>query len=137
MNLVDKLLNVDAGKVNEKKEKNIKSKRLGELMGLEEAVEITIREIPVKRFNDILAKQYNSKGTFDLSKSFDAKALACAEAVINPDLKSKELQEHFSCATSKDLAIKLFGAEINSISDEITKLSGYQDVEETDEEIKN
>lgn len=137
MNLVDKLLNVDAGKVNEKKEKNIKSKRLGELMGLEEAVEITIREIPAKRFNDILAKQYNSKGTFDLSKSFDAKTLACAEAIINPDLKNKELQEHFSCATSKDLVIKLFGAEVNNISDEVTKLSGYQDVEETDEEIKN
>ena len=137
MNLVDKLLKVDAGKVNERKEKNIKSKRLGELMGLEEAVEMTIREIPAKRFNDILAKQYNSKGTFDLTKSFDAKALACAEAIVNPDLKSKDLQEHFSCATSKDLAVKLFGVEINSISDEITRLSGYQEVEETDEEIKN
>ena len=137
MNLVDKLLNVDAGKVNEKKEKNIKSKRLGELMGLEEGVEIAIREIPAKRFNDILAKQYNSKGNFDYTKSFDAKALACAEAIVNPDLKSKELQEHFACATPKDLVIKLFGAEINSISDEITRLSGYQEVEETDEEIKN
>ena len=137
MNLVEKLLKVDAGKVDERKEKNIKSKRLGQLMGLDEAVEVTIREIPAKRMNDIMAKMFNSKGAFDMSKSFDAKAIACAEAVINPDLKSKELQEHFKCATPKELAVKLFGNEITAISDEITILSGYQEVDETDEEIKN
>lgn len=137
MNLVEKLLRVDAGKADEKKEKKIISKRLGELMGANEGVEITIREISAKRMNDIVSKMYNNKGNFDMSKSFDAKAIACAEAVVEPDLKNKDLQEHFKCGTPKDLAIKLFGNEITHISDEIAALSGYSDVEDTDEEIKN
>ena len=137
MNLVEKLLKVDSGKVNERKTKEIKSKRLGDILGMNEAAVISITEIHAKRLNDIIAKQFNAKGTFDISKSFDAKAIACVEGIVDPDLRSKELQEHFGCGTPKDLAIKLFGNEITSISDEITVLSGYNSVEETDEEIKN
>ena len=61
-----------------------------------------------------------------------------AEAMVEPDLKSKELQEHFSCSTSKDLAIKLFGNELTMLSDEVAKLSGMEEsVEEIDDEVKN
>ena len=137
MNLVEKLLRVDAGKVEEKKEKKIISKRLGKLMGSDEGVEITIREISAKRMNDIMAKMYNSKGNFDMSRSFDAKAIACAESVVEPDLKNKDLQEHFNCGTPKDLAVKLFGNEITKISDEVAELTGFLNVDETDEEVKN
>lgn len=137
MNLVDKLLKVDAGKVEEKKTKELKSKRLGEILGMEGAATIIIQEIRIKRMNDIIAKQYNSKGVFDASKSFDAKALACAESIIEPDVKNKDLMEHFNCQTPKDLVIKLFGGELNSISDEVTVLSGFANVDETDEEVKN
>ena len=58
--------------------------------------------------------------------------------MVEPDLKSKELQEHFNCSTSKDLAIKLFGNELTMLSDEVAKLSGMEEsVEEIDDEVKN
>lgn len=137
MNLVEKLLKVDSKKTEELKTEKIVSKRLGELTGTKDGEEITIREIPARRLNDLLAKQYNAKGVFDMNRSFDAKALAVAEGVTEPDLKDKSLQAHFNCPSSKDLAIKLFGNEISGISDRIVTLSGLGEVAETDEEIKN
>ena len=137
MNLVEKLLKVDSTKADEFKTEKIVYKRLGVLTGAKGGEEITIREIPARRLNDLLARQYTAKGVFDMSRSFDAKALAVAEAVTEPDLKDKSLQEHFGCPSSKDLAIKLFGNEISGISDRIVTLSGLGEVEETDAEIKN
>lgn len=137
MNLVEKLLRTDAKKAEELSEAVVLSKKLGKLLG-EESAEVRIREIPAKRMNDLMAMQIDGKGNFDFKKSFDAKALAVAEAMIEPDLKNKELQEHFGCSTSKDLAIKLFGNELTSISDEVAKLSGMEDeIEKVDEEVKN
>lgn len=136
MNLVEKLLQTDVGKFEELQTKEIVSKRLGKAMG-EENTKITIKEIPARRMNDLLALQFNSKGRFDMSRSFDAKAMVAAEGVICPDLKDERLQKHFGCKTSKDLAVKLFGNEITGIADELVSLAGLGDVESTDEEIKN
>lgn len=137
MNLVEKLLHTDVKKFEELQTKEIVSKKLGKALGEKKGVKVTIREIPARRMNDLLAKQFDSKGKFDMNRSFDAKALTVAEGMIEPDLKDKTLQEHFGCATSKDLAVKLFGSEITGISDEIAELSGIGSVESTDEEIKN
>lgn len=137
MNLVEKLLRTDAKKVDELSEAVIASKKLGKALG-EESVDVKIRELPAKRMNDLMAMQFDNKGNFSLKKNFDVKALVVAEAMVEPDLKSKELQEHFSCSTSKDLAIKLFGNELTMLSDEVAKLSGMEEsVEEIDEEVKN
>ncbi len=57
--------------------------------------------------------------------------------MVDPDLGDRQLQEHFGCANKKDLAIKLFGNEITSISDAIVDLSGYKSEMEMEEEIKN
>lgn len=137
MNLVEKLLRTDAKKAEELSEAVVLSKKLGKLLG-EESAEVRIREIPAKRINDLMAMQIDSKGNFDFKKSFDVKALTVAEALVEPDLKNKELQEHFGCSTSKDLAIKIFGNELTSISDEVAKLSGMEEeIEKIDEEVKN
>lgn len=137
MNLVEKLLRTDAKKAEELSEAVIVSKKLGKILG-EESAEVRIREIPAKRMNDLLAMQYDAKGNLNLKKSFDAKAIAVAEASVDPDLKSKELQEHFNCTTSKDLAIKLFGNELTMISDKVVELCGLaEEIEEIDEEVKN
>ncbi len=137
MNLVEELLKSDSKKADELKTERFLSEKLAYIMGKEKPVEITIREIPARRLNDLLAKQYTSKGNFDMTKSFDAKALAVAEGVINPDLKNEQVQQHFGCTTSKDLAVKLFGNEITAISDAIVMVSGYKNIQDTDEEIKN
>lgn len=137
MNLVEKLLRADVKKVEELNEAVIASKKLGKALG-EESVNVRIRELSARRINDLMAMQFDGKGNFDFKKSFDAKALTVAEAMVEPDLKNKDLQEHFNCSTSKDLAIKLFGQELTMLSDEVAKLSGMEDsVEKIDEEVKN
>ena len=137
MNLVDKLLKSDAKKADELEKKIIKSKKLARILGTDEAVDITIREIPTKRLNEIIAMQVDKKGKLDTSKMFDAKAILVAEGVIEPEVTNKDLLNHFNCPTPKDLVIKLFGNEITSISDEIAKLGGILTDEDEEEEIKN
>ncbi len=134
-NLVEQLLKADIKKADELSTATVKSKRLAKILGSDSDVEITVREIPARRINDIVSMQFDRKGRFDITKSFDAKALCCVEGIVEPDVKDKNLAAHFNCATPKDLVIKLFGSEITAISDKITSLSGVE--ADTEEEIKN
>lgn len=142
MSLLDSLLGADSVSAFEPQTKKFKSKRLQRILGAEKAVEITLTEIPYRRFNDLLSKQFNKKdGSFDFSSAMRAKALLAVEGVSEPNLRSEELRNHFGCATPADLAEKLFGAELNEISDEISVLCGFsqseEEAEEEFEEIKN
>ncbi len=133
--IVNKLMQADAKKVSDLKRGTYSSKRLAQILGEKEKVEITIREIPSRRINDITAYQYNSKGDLDYSKSFDAKIMTCVEGIIEPNLRDKELQEHFKCKSANELCEKLFGFEINYISDAVMGLTDIE--EDAEEEIKN
>lgn len=136
MNLVEKLLQADVKKAEELEQKTIKSKRLAKILGESDPVEITIQEIPARRMNNLLGEQIDKKGNFDIDKAFDVKALTIVEGMVNPSLKDENMLKHFGCATPKELAIKLFGKEMNMISDEIYNLSS-EDNEEMEETIKN
>lgn len=136
MNLVDQLLHADAKKATEKNVGTFLSKKLAKIIGADEPVEVSIQEIDTRRLNDILAFQVDKKGNIDLSKSLDSKLLACVDGIVEPNLRDKELQKHFGCATPKDLALALFGFEATAISDAICELSGIID-EDNEEEIKN
>lgn len=137
MSLLDKLLQTDVKKFEEPEKATIKSKRLAKALGEEKPVEITVQELPSKRVTEIMAKQFDKKGNFDLERNFRAKAITVAEGVVDPCLKDKALQEHFGCHTPADLAEKLFGQELTKISDLILTLSGVVDDEEETETIKN
>ena len=56
---------------------------------------------------------------------------------MDPDLKDEALLKHLGVATPADAAKKIFKGEINKISTEIAKLSGFSDEETTDKEVKN
>ena len=133
MNLIDELLKADIKAVSELKREIFKSKRLGLILG-KDNVDVEIQEIPARRLNDIVSYQVTNSGNIDFSKSFDAKLMLITEGVVNPDLRDKKLQEHFGVMTAKDLAEKLFASEINSLSDQITNLSG---IDTDDSTIKN
>ena len=139
MNLVEQLLKADAKKADELESGIYRSHKLAKILGKEEAVDVTIREVASRRVNDIIAYQVDKKGNFDYSKSYDAKLLMVIEGVVDPDLRNKELQGYFGCDSAKDLAEKLFGSEINELSDAISVLSGVKsdDEEDAEEEIKN
>lgn len=138
MNLVDELLKLDSKKADELKKGVFKSKRLASLLGSkEEAVDVTISEIPSRRLNDIISYQFNKNGGFDMSKSYDAKLILCTEACVEPDLMNKSLQTHFDCKNARELCEKLFGFEVNELSDEISALCGITKNENEEEEVKN
>ena len=136
MNLVDKLLKMDAKKPEELQTGSVESKRLAKLLGVDK-VEVQIREIKSRRVNDIVAYQIDQKGKFDYSKSYDAKLMMCVEGIVEPDLRNKDLQAHFECKSAKDLCKKLFGMEITEISDAISLLSGVDTEEDHEETVKN
>ena len=138
MNLVDQLLKSDVKKIDELETGVFKSHRLAKLIGAEsETVDVAIQEVKSRRLNDIVSYQVDKKGNFDYAKSFDAKLMLAIEGCIDPDVRNKELQAYFKCANAKELAEKLFGSEINELSDAISVLSGINAEDDNEEEIKN
>lgn len=137
MNLVDQLLKADIKKADELETGIFHSKKLAKLIGSETPVDVQIREVKSRRLNDIVAYQVDKKGNMMFSKTYDAKLMMCLEGVVDPPLKDKTLQAHFECDDAKELCEKLFGNEVNDLSDEISKLSGVINDEDSEEEVKN
>lgn len=135
MNLVEKLVKSDCSKAYELKRGTFKSKRLAQLIGETDPVEVTVREIPQRKINELMAMQYSSKGNFQIERTFDAKLMSIVEGVIEPSMTDKELLSHFNASTPKELAEVLFGSEVTAISDAIMELSGVS--EEDEEDLKN
>ena len=147
MNLVEQLLKADIKKADELETGVFKSRKLAKVLGVkptkdnpEPTVDVTIREVKSRRVNDIMSYQINKKGDLDYSKTYDAKLMMCVEGVVDPDLRDKALQEHFEVSDARSLCEKLFGFEINDLSDAISSLSGIRadsEDESMEDEIKN
>lgn len=139
MNLVDQLLKADVKTASELECGVFRSRKLAKILGSKgDTVEVTIREIKSRRLNDLLSYQIDKKGNLDYSKVYDTKLMMVTEGVVDPDLMDKDLQAHFECTSARELAEKLFGFEINALSDAISALSGISTgSEDTEEEIKN
>lgn len=135
MNLVEKLVKADCSKAYELKRGTFKSKRLAQLIGETEPIEITVREIPQRKLNELMAMQYSSKGNFQIERTFDAKLMSIVEGVVEPSMTDKDLLNHFNASSPKELAEVLFGSEVTAISDAIMELSGVS--EENEEDVKN
>jgi len=134
MNLIDKLMKADAAKADERLTGIFKSRQLARILGEKGTVDVEIRELSQRRKNDLISSAVESNGEIDVSKSYDANLKVLVAGVVNPDLKDKDLQEHFGCKMAIDLAEKLFKSEVGDIAAEIFKL-GTIDADE--EEIKN
>lgn len=137
MNLVEQLIKQDAKKATELETGTFPSKRMARILGKDgETVDITIKAIESRRISDISGYQYDKKGRFDISKTYDARLMACVEGCVDPDLRNKDLQQHFECRSAKELAEKLFQMEAADIADAIMALSGVND-EEDEDNVKN
>lgn len=139
MNLVDELLKADSKSANQLNTGVFESARLATILGKDKPVAVEIREIVFRRVEEIMSSQMDRKGRVDYGKTFDAKLTAIVEGCVNPQLRSKELQEHFNCPTAKDLAEKLFGNEVTALSEAIVGLSGLgaNNGEDLEDEVKN
>lgn len=135
MNLVEKLLAVDNGEIDKIETKEIASKQLSKLLG--EETKVKIQAIDGDLYAPLSANGLNDDGSVDYNTIFSTNAKIAAAGIVDPDLKSEELLKKLGVATPADAAKKIFKGEVNKISAAIAKLSGFENDEETDKEVKN
>ena len=134
MNTVELLLKIDAGKLAEVPTKTMEIKRLSKLNG--QPFMVKIKALSGRRYLGYADMARDSNGKVNVDKVCDANSLITCAGMVEPDMKSRELQEHFGARTPKDLVEKIFKcAEIGKIADEIAELSGYGN--DTDDKVKD
>lgn len=140
MSLVDDLLKADAGKLLEKPAAKFEVKRLSKL--LKTKFDLILQSVSPRRYAEIQreAIELGKTGTVRDIDIYSRQMLTLLAGIKEPALNDKKLLEHFSAATPKELAAKLFlPGEIQDITDKIDELSGYEkeDLDGADEKIKN
>ena len=132
MNIVDKLLKMDAGKIKTpEKEIKLNLKKLGGEEFVFPCKAIDPEYVTELQENSIEFK----KNGISKIKIYDTKVMTIVEGC--PEVfKNKEVIKHFGAATPKDLVKKLLvSGEIDELKAEIDALGGYDDDDE--EEVKN
>lgn len=137
MNLVEKLMKADAKKADEREVGVFKSMQLSRILGEKDPVDVKIQELSARRKNELVAMAVDDNGRADMSKAYDANLKVVIAGVIEPNLKDKDLQEHFGCKMAVDLAEKLFKSEVTDIATAIFSLGTVGDGKDDEDEIKN
>lgn len=138
MNLVDKLLAVDATKLKEKKTAKFEIKRISKLIG--EPFEVTLQELSTQLYQNLQLEVLDKKGNVDYEKSYDISCKTVLKAVVDPDLKNEELQRHFGAGDPLDLVKILFkGNDLTNAAEIVGNLSGFstEEIEDEEEALKN
>lgn len=139
MNALERLLKADAEKVTEKPKRNIEIPRLSKLFN--EKFEITVQALDTELLAEITEShtEYGKNGKTKKVSNFAIGTDIVVNAVVEPDLRNKDLLAHYKAATPNELVTKLFLAgEIGKIAEAITELCGVETTQnEIDETIKN
>lgn len=135
MNLVEKLMTVDRKEFDKIEKKEIPSRQLLRLLGTD--AKVTIQAVDGDLFGGLSASGLDKNGEVDYGRAFSTNAKIAAAGITEPNLKNEELLKYLGVATPADAAKKIFRGEINKIASEITKLSGFDNEEDMDKEIKN
>lgn len=123
------LMSLDRETLASRPEKTIHAKNLSSKLGQD--VDITIQAVSLKRFQRYMGMGLKEDGNINMNSLADAQALVVVEGVKSPDLRDKDLQEHFGAATAKDLAFLFFpGGELIDVFTEIRELTGLNDEED-------
>jgi hypothetical protein len=89
---------------------------------------------------NVLAEELPAEVIEDASDLENTNEAIIYESIIEPNLKDKELQKALGCDSPDDVVKIIFKpGEINALSKEIVKLSGYggESVKKVKDEIKN
>ena len=132
MNIIDKLMKIDAGTLETPKGVHkMYVRKIGEELEFEIEA-INAEKLDNIQQNSVQIENGNVIGV-DLYKT---KVLTIMEGC--PMFRNKELREHFNCPTPKELIGKLLlKGEIDSLVDAIDELSNLKEIKEAEEEIKN
>ena len=96
MSTFDLLMGMDA-KDKAVPTKKVDVKRLSKELGTKFIV--TLKALPVDRFLELSQAAQSEDGTTDLKKNQDINCIIVAEAMVDPDVKNKELMTHFKGAS--------------------------------------
>ena len=132
MNIVDKLMKIDAGTLETPKAiHKMFVKKIGE------ELEFEIEAINAEKATEIQQKAIKiENGNVSDIDVYKTKVLTIMEGC--PMFKDKALREHFKCPTPKELINKLLlKGEGDDLVDAINNLSDLKKIEETEDEIKN
>ena len=122
--LMERLMKLDRDKLLEIPTEKVKTCHLSKVAG--EEIEITVKALSGSRYTEIMSSAATRTGGVDMSRVYDTHAMVVVAGCIEPDLKDKELKEHYKAETPKDLAKILFpGGELVNISEKIGELSGF------------
>ena len=132
MNTFEKLLKLDAGKLNEKQTKEIPSKRLTFLF--EEDATVKIRALSSRDIEYVNEYMTDADGNINQRRLIDGNALICSMGIIEPPIQNEELITHFGAKDAKDLCEKLFEMEMATIATEVMELSG---IGASENDVKN
>ena len=138
MNIVDKLLALDTGKL-ELPSKEVEIKRLTALFDDGEKAVFLCRAISADIYSDIQKMAVETKkGQVRDIDTTRLKYQTLVEGVMQPSFKDKNLQAYYGCSTANELINKLLlPGEQDELLITINELSGYDSNEEVEEEIKN
>lgn len=137
MSLVDKLLQLDAGKLAEKPIKEVELKRLSKVLGTKAIFKC--QAIDGQAYADIQRRSIGISKRGDICDIdiYEMQVMTVLEGVVEPSFKDKKLLEHFNALTPKDLIKKmLLPGEIAELHNVVNELSGYERDDE-EGEIKN
>ena len=132
MNIVDKLMKIDAGTLETPKAVHkMYVKKIGE------EVEIEIEAINAEKATEIQQKAIKiENGNVSDIDVYKTKVLTIMEGC--PMFKDKALREHFKAPTPKELINKLLlKGEVDDLVDAINNLSNLEEIEKAEDEIKN
>ena len=133
MNIVEKLLKMDAGKIEiPSKVITIKAKKM------KQTLEFPCKALDAERYAEIQEGALEiRKGDVKKINMYSMKTLIIIEGC--PEVfKSKEVMDHFGTPTPKELIKKLLlSGEIDDLYNGINELSGYEKDDEDEESIKN
>lgn len=133
MNLVEKLLKIDAGQIEMPKATYTMF-----CAKLKDEFDFEIQAIDAEKYIKIQSDsmEFGEEG-FEELKVFDMKVKILMEGC--PVFRNQDVLDHFDCVTPKELIkTMLLAGEINKLSDAITKLNGVtKDKKKEIEEIKN
>ena len=130
-------MKADAKKADEREVGVFQSTQLARILGERKPVDVKIQELSARRKNELIAMAVDDNGRADMSKAYDANLKVVIAGVIEPNLKDKDLQEHFGCKMAVDLAEKLFKSEVTDIATAIFELGTVGEEKDDEDEIKN
>ena len=132
MNIIDKLMKIDAGTLETPKAVHkMFVTKVGEVLDFE------IQAINAEKATEIQQKAIKiENGNVSDVDVYKTKGLTIMEGC--PMFKDKALREHFNCPTPKELINKLLlKGEVEDLVDAINNLSDLKKIEKAEDEIKN